>query len=77
MVLLVADTFSTVMTKCQKDSDGTILYDNFVDMLIRFVEKEGSSPPPPPLPPKSFPKSFVSFSEKISFFQQRLMGRNQ
>ncbi len=31
---LTQEEFNLLMTKCQKDSDGTILYDTFVDMLI-------------------------------------------
>jgi len=31
---LTQEEFNLLMTKCQKDDDGTIMYDNFVDMLI-------------------------------------------
>ena len=31
---LTQEEFNLLMTKCEKDSDGTILYDQFVDMLI-------------------------------------------
>ena len=31
---LTQEEFNLLMTKCEKDSDGTIMYDTFVDMLI-------------------------------------------
>lgn len=31
---LTNEEFNLLMTKCEKDDDGTIMYDNFVDMLI-------------------------------------------
>merc|ERR1711991_953361 len=31
---LTQEEFNLLMTKCEKDADGTIMYDNFVDMLI-------------------------------------------